>query len=358
MPVAPAPRTEPIRVGVVGAGMIAQLGHIPFYGGDGCSRLVALADSRSELVRQIAGRFEIPQVFDDASDLFARSDVDAVVVILPRKALGPAVLEALEAGKHVLSEKPMAHTLDQARRLVKAAGEQQRTYAVGFMKRHDPGVRVGREKLRELRASGALGELVHVRCHDFCLEYAADLPDFVRYREKRPTRLAEWPGSPDWLPPDRGEAYAWFVNVAVHDINLLRYLLECPLIPVASRSQSDKSHTVIFDADGTTVVLEAGRSAAGSWRQGVELFFRRGRMTIDLSSPMQRGGVAAVVIERNDGEPRREALKPRGGWAFAEQAHAFIDDVCQGRTPVAGGADSMEDLVVMEQIWKLEVEVR
>src|SRR5882724_4424058 len=110
-----------VRIGMVGAGMVGQLAHLAnFVQVPGC-RVTALAELRPRLGAMAAERFQVPQVFSSHREMLAADVVDAVVVVTRRPATAPIVLEALEAGKHVLSEKPMAHTSAQAKRLVEAA---------------------------------------------------------------------------------------------------------------------------------------------------------------------------------------------------------------------------------------------
>jgi hypothetical protein len=85
-------------------------------------------------------------------------------------------LEVLEAGKHVLVEKPMAHTIDQACRLVEAAAARQRIYAIAFMKRYDPGVQAAKMLLDDVLASGRLGKLLLARFYNYSKAYAMQPP--------------------------------------------------------------------------------------------------------------------------------------------------------------------------------------
>src|ERR1700726_4357142 len=91
-----------VRIGIVGAGMVGQLAHLAnFVQIPGC-RVTALAELRPALGRLAADRFGVPQVFASHREMLAADVADAIVVVTRRPATGPVVLEALEAGKHVL----------------------------------------------------------------------------------------------------------------------------------------------------------------------------------------------------------------------------------------------------------------
>ena len=110
-----------LRVGIVGGGMISQIAHLPFYLADRRCEVWAVAESRPSLVRHLREAIGIARVVEDPGELYAIPAVSAVVIVAPRPATGPLALAALAAGKDVFVEKPMAHTVEQAARLVDAA---------------------------------------------------------------------------------------------------------------------------------------------------------------------------------------------------------------------------------------------
>jgi len=137
------------KIGLIGGGMMAQVGHLPFYLDDDRCEVVLVAEERPSLRAALAHQLGPDRIAGERHEVLRRADIDAVVLCAPRTATGPLTLEVLEAGKHVLVEKPMAHTIDQARRLVEAAAAGQRIYAVAFMKRYDPGVQAAKALLDE-----------------------------------------------------------------------------------------------------------------------------------------------------------------------------------------------------------------
>lgn len=344
----------PLRIGFIGAGVASQQFHIPHFIGDERCRVMALAEQRTQLGRAVAARWQIPEVVADHRDLLTRPDIDAVVVVTPRAATAPMVLEALEAGKHVLSEKPMAHTVEQGRRLANAARERGLIYAVGFMKRYDAGVDVTRKQLSALRISGELGQLLLARFWNFAKTYAISPGPFVRYSEKRPERFATWPVAPDWLPADAMAGYDWFMNSAIHNVNLMRFLLG-ELQVMSAHRMGDDAMVASLRGNDTLVSFELAKSAPGEWREGAEFLFERGRMVLELPSPMAQNISARVRVEHNNGMPGAfEPTHPQQ-WSFANQARAFVGDVLAGTVPASSGEDSVNDLILTEAIWQLVV---
>jgi predicted dehydrogenase len=260
------------------------------------------------------------------------------------------VLDVLKAGKHVLSEKPMAHTAEQAARLVKAAADNNLVYSVGFMKRHDEGTAVAKKMLDELTASNELGRIILMRGYCFCGDFNVHPEGFVMTGETRPDGLTLWPVAPDWLPPQYTEDYAWFLNVFVHDLNLLRYFAGQDLKVRGADLSRRNGRVALLETSAFPVMLEMGEQAGTDWTEGVDIQFEKGRLTIQLPSPLIENKSAAVTLTRGkDTIP----LDTGASWSFRRQAEAFVADVAGRRAPLASGADSVADLALVERIWRV-----
>src|SRR5262245_59918394 len=120
----------PIRIGIVGGGMISQIGHLPFYLADPRCEVVRIAESRPSLVEALQAKLGPDRVTPDHLTVLTDRSIDAVIISVPRPATGPLTEAALKAGKHVMTEKPMAHTAAQAKRLVEAGNSSGKIYAV------------------------------------------------------------------------------------------------------------------------------------------------------------------------------------------------------------------------------------
>jgi predicted dehydrogenase len=350
--------SRPLGIGFVGAGMVGQVAHIANYVNlPGC-RVVALAELRPELGRLAAARFCIPRVYESHHALLKDKEVEAVVVVTRPAAQGPIVLDVLESGRDVLSEKPMAHTVEQAQRLADAAMSRDLRYAVGFMKRHDAGMQRAKVMVDAARKTGELGGIVLVRAWCYGGEFRCGISDFVMTDEARPDGLTTWPIAPDWIPPDSKTDYAWFLNVFLHDLNVLRYLAGYePQVRAVDFSRKN-GRVAMLDFGAFPAVLEMAEIASPRWQEGVEILFERGKLTLQFPSPMQRNTPARVTLERYGEES--ELIEPATGWSwcFRRQAEAFLADVSGRREPLASGKDSVNDLRLAEAIWRHHLGIR
>lgn len=148
-----------IRVGVVGAGAIAQLAHLPLLSKLRGAELVALCDNDRPKARALADRFDVPDVFTDIEDLLEFDELDAVVVATPNHLHEPHVLAALAAKVHVLCERPLSLTARGVERILTAANRADRKVFVANNHRFRSDV----QALDRFLRGGELGKLTGIR---------------------------------------------------------------------------------------------------------------------------------------------------------------------------------------------------
>lgn len=341
---------DPVRIGFIGGGFFGQVAHLRNFAQLKSCRIVALAEMRADLRQKVADRYSIPQRFASHAELLANSDIEAVVVVTARQAMGPIVLDCLNAGKHVLSEKPMAGNSELAGALCDAATRKGLLYSVGYMKRHDAGVQAAKTLLEQLRTSKQLGQLTYVRAQCFAGDAYFGESDYERSSLPRPTALAEWPLAPSWLSSDQHRGYDRYLNTYCHDINLLRYLIGSPAIE--SAYLSGNSGVVALSCDGSPMLLETGLVEHSGWEESFQFFFERGWMTIRMPAPLNRDVPAAVELYRGVNGANAERLEVPASWAFRRQAEAFICDVRTGNQPLNTARDAQLDVEIVEEIWR------
>jgi predicted dehydrogenase len=151
-------RAETVRLGIVGTGAISQVVHVPIFSERPDVDLLALADADVHKARTLADRFAVPRVAD-WEELVEAPDLDAVVLTTPNHLHEEMCVRALEAGKHVLVERPLASTSAGAQRIVDVAQRAGRILMLGMPHRFRPEV----SALKNLVAGGELGDLYSVR---------------------------------------------------------------------------------------------------------------------------------------------------------------------------------------------------
>lgn len=147
------PPSGKVRVGVLGAGAWAKFAHIPGYKRDPRCELVAIADPVIERAQEFATEFNIPSVYGSHAELIAREDIDLVDVCTPSATHFELSWAALEAGKHVLCEKPVAYDYTETLRAAAFARSKGLKTKLGFTFRYAPSMRY----MKELIDQGFIG---------------------------------------------------------------------------------------------------------------------------------------------------------------------------------------------------------
>lgn len=148
-----------VRIGVLGLGAIAQVVHLPILSQMPGVQLVAVCDVDHAKARMIAARFGIPRVSQTDEQVFRSDDLDAIVICTPSHLHHSQAISALEAGKHVLVEKPIALDADAAAKVIAAAEASGRALMVAMNNRYRPDAAA----LRPFATGGELGEIFLVR---------------------------------------------------------------------------------------------------------------------------------------------------------------------------------------------------
>ncbi len=151
--------TDQVRIGVVGAGAIAQLTHLPVLSKMRGAKLVAICDNDRPKARALADRFDIPDVYTDIEDLLEGDGLQAIVIATPNHLHEPHVLSAIANGIDVLVERPLALTSKGVERIVNAAARAGRKVFVANNHRFRSDV----QALAGFLRGGELGKLTGIR---------------------------------------------------------------------------------------------------------------------------------------------------------------------------------------------------
>jgi len=163
------------RIGIVGAGAIAQLAHLPVLAKMRGATLVAICDNDGPKARGLAERFGVRDVFTDIEDLLELDELDAVVIATPNHLHEPHVLSALAAKLHVLCERPLSLTSRGVERILTAASRAERTVTVANNHRYRTDVQM----LSRFISGGELGKLSGIRAGSYHFKRA---PEGWRFR--------------------------------------------------------------------------------------------------------------------------------------------------------------------------------
>ena len=150
--------SESLRVGIIGAGAVTQVAHLPVLKKMKVD-VRALCDNDRPKARSLADRYGIKDVFDDIEELLRYEELDAVLICSPTHLHESHILAALSANLHVLCEKPLTVSAVSAQRIQRAVEKRDRVVLVGMNHRYRPDVQI----VRSFAQSGELGDLESAR---------------------------------------------------------------------------------------------------------------------------------------------------------------------------------------------------
>ncbi|NDV60930.1 Gfo/Idh/MocA family oxidoreductase [Puniceicoccales bacterium CK1056] len=155
-------RNSSIQFGLIGAGQIAQFS-AKAINSHPKAKVIAVQDLNQERVEELRRKFSIPRAHETAGELFADPEVDAVYIAVPNKFHAPLAKQALEAGKHVILEKPFALNYSEAKEVVEVAEKTGKVFTLGMNQRFNK----DSLKIHQLVQDGVLGEIYHAKAFWF-----------------------------------------------------------------------------------------------------------------------------------------------------------------------------------------------
>ena len=292
---------QKIRTAVIGVGYLGRFHAQKYAQAAGCE-LVAVADTRPEAREQVAAELQVRPLEDYRVLLGA---VDAVSVVTPTPEHFPIARDFLAAGAHVLVEKPITDTPDEARELIALAARQQRVLQVGHLERFNAAI---------LAAEPHLNAPRFVECH----------------------RLAPY--------RERGTDVNVVLDLMIHDIDIVQTIVGAPIAsidavgtPVFSE-EIDIANARIRFANGCVANPTASRVSMKTERK-LRIFEDDAYLSLDLQQkiltlirkrpPGESSGPLPVSIEEQSLEP---------GDALKAEIESFLECIRTGRAPVVTGA--------------------
>ncbi len=203
--------SERLRAGVIGLGWAGQQ-HMAGYTVAEGVELVALAGMEAEQLASLGHHYQVPaeQRFSDWQQLIAQSELDVVSIATPTTLHQPIAVAALDAGLHVLSEKPMAENGDKARSMVEAARRNDKVLDVSFNHRQRGDV----QALKKIIDAGVLGDIYYAKAGWLRRQGIPGLGSWF-------TRVATAGGGP-------------LMDIGVHMLDMALYLLGEPAVRTAT----------------------------------------------------------------------------------------------------------------------------
>jgi len=257
-----------VRVGLVGCGTIARKEHLPAFKASPDADVVAFASRSLSSAEAAAGEYGGGKVFQDWHELID-SDVDAVDICSPNSSHAKQAIEAAKAGKHVLVEKPMACTVDEADAMIAAARDAGVVLQVAHNMRYVPAVVAARDEV----ARGAIGTLLTAR---------------VAFGHAGPHT---WAPEASWFYDASLSGGGPLIDLGIHAVDFTRFVTADEITDVAAMLHGDggvedAAHVLMRFASGATGSLQSSWIVRPPSDFGLTLFGTDGILHVDARTPL------------------------------------------------------------------------
>lgn len=332
----PEPAAAALRLGVIGCGRIAQVAHLPAIAKSPDLQLVAVSDPSATLAEAVSRRYGAAG-YTQTEELL-RADLDAVLIAVPDRFHRDIGGQALQAGRHVLIEKPAAATSAEAGDLLELARKLDRKLQVGAMRRHDPGIQYAR---------AALGRIGPIQSATFWYRLPAALRASTEAALFPPLVVDESVRSAEAQFKADRETYLLRTHGA-HVFDAVRYLLGDVMQVRAelSRSGSDLHWHGSLRTASAPVSFEISANIHANYAEGAEVFGERGAVSIRSDFPFYRHASSVRVFQEQALEwtsPDYGAVDP-----YQRQLAAFARAVRLDQPTDPGAGDGVEALRLIE----------
>jgi len=345
---------DKVKIGFVGVGGMGQNAHLKNYVTVPDCEVVAIAEVRQGLAQAVAAKYGIKRVYNDHAEMLAAEKLDGIVASQPFTRHGTLIPELYKAGVPVLTEKPLAGTIENGEKMLAALKASGTWHMVGYHKRSDPATMYARAEIDRLKASGELGKLRYVRVLMPAGDWVANgFIDLLGSDEATPP--LEWDPPASDMDQATYDAYIGFVNYYIHQVNLLRHLL------------GDAYKVTYADPSGVMLAAQSESGVAGviemspycttiDWQESALVAFERGWVKIELPAPLASNRPGKVEIYSDPGDGVTPTLTvPRLPWVHAmrQQAMNFVAAIKGDIKPLCEAPEALEDLKVARDYIRL-----
>jgi predicted dehydrogenase len=331
-----------LRVGVLGAGPISQAAHLEACRKSKNAELYAICDVAEDLLESMSAIHTPRKAYADYDAMLADQNVDAVIVAIADQFHVPMALKALEAGKHVLVEKPMGVTVEECEELKDRAEATKLVVQVGTEKRFDEGIVFARDFVRE-----EMGEMLALKAWYCDSTHRYTMTDALQPVIEASERARRPEGN---LKADLRRYYV--LGHASHLLDTVRFLggeIETLRTRLVEKFGAYCWFSEVGFVDGSVGHLDLTIKVRMDWHEGFQVYGEHGSVIAKTYNPWYFKPSDVECFSEKDGQYHR----PLGadGHFFRRQVEGFADSILDG-APMRGagiedGLAAMRAMVAM-----------
>lgn len=348
-----------IRVGIIGCGEVTQINHLhslKFL--SDLFEATAISDVSKQVLEGVGNLHGIKQRFLDYRDLVKNPHIDAVLITTPHVYHSEQALAAIANGKHVLVEKPMSMTLEDADKLISAQKQSGLTVQVGYMRRYATAFTEAVARVKNL------GGIRLARVHDVIGwnslmitptsrvirgdDVSAQLKEEGERLSQEKIRQAIGDA-----PQELQVAYQVLLGLSTHDISAMRELIGMPKRVLYAAQRSGGMYlTAAFDYGDFICHFETGIDDIARFDCHLEVYGKSQTLRVEYQSPYVRHQATRlnVINAKPESGLHTEVIQPAVEDNFTQEWKAFYENVTTGKTPKTNPEDYRHDLKLFSQM--------
>ncbi|GEN89932.1 Gfo/Idh/MocA family protein [Oceanobacillus sojae] len=323
-----------LKVAVIGCGSIATHRHLPEYAANENVEITAVCDIVGERAEEAAAKYQA-KAYTDYKTLLKEESIDAVSVCLPNYLHAPVSIDALNTGAHVLCEKPMATSIEEADKMIEAAERNGKKLMIG----HNQRFVASHQKAKELIESGAIGKVYSFRTafgHGGPEGWSAD-------------------GKESWFFK-KDEAFIGAMgDLGVHKADLARYLLQDEFVEVGAFVETSAKENTDVD-DNATLILKSAKGTIGTLAASWAYTAKEDNSTIIYGEKatlrLEDDPTYSLVAQYANGETVKYELgaiqsNDEGGQTTTHVINHFIEAIQNNTVPLIDGIEGKKSLAII-----------
>ncbi|MGN8647534.1 Gfo/Idh/MocA family protein [Gracilibacillus sp. HCP3S3_G5_1] len=323
-----------LKVAVIGCGSIAIHRHLPEYQANADVEIVAVCDINEERAKQAASKYRA-EAYTDYKQAITESGADLVSVCLPNYLHAPVSVFAAEQGKHVLCEKPMATSQEEAERMIEASNNAGKKLMIAHNQRFVP----SHEKAKQLIANGEIGKV-----YSFRTTFGHGGPE-------------GWSidGKESWFFRKEEAFIGALGDLGVHKADLIRYILGTEFTEVAAMVESsakensdvdDQAVTILRSEDGIIGTLTASWAYGAGEDNSTVIYGEKGMLRLE-DDPSY-----SLIATYTDGSTVNYELgqiqtNESGGQTSSGVIDHFVNSVQNDTKPLIDGEEGLKSLKII-----------
>jgi len=327
---------ESLRIGVLGAGPIAQFGHFESCVKASNATLHAICDVAPDLLERMAATWQPTRTFSDYDQMLNDPELDAVIVATSDAFHVPASIAALNAGKHVLCEKPVATDIDEFSQLRAAADASGKVLQVGHMKRFDEGLQSARAFIDD-----GIGELQAIKAW-----YCDSTHRYTNTDAVQPKPITSANAKKPQGDPKADKQQYFMLAHGSHLVDTARYFGGDILSVAARLSTKFNSCCWFVDveyANGCLGHLDLTVAVRMDWHEGFQIYGEHGAILGKTYNPWFYRSSEVDLFDERDATTRR--VLGADGHFFRRQVEGFARAALNGTAIEGANVDDGEATV-------------